>query len=99
MQYIEKKLRNALNICKNDLYMIINRNIIDKLSRIALHQKINLNYILGNIFIVFMNKEYLFNYEDEDNFEVNDLLLFINKVTQFRAQIKNTKIYNLYPYH
>ena len=96
MQYIEKKLRNALNICKNDLYMIINRNIIDKLSRIALHQKINLNYILGNIFIVFMNKEYLFNYEDEDNFEVNDLLLFINKVTQFRDQIKNTKIYNLY---
>ena len=92
MQYCEKKLRSALNICKNDLYMIINRNIIDKLSRIALHKRINLNYILGNIYTVLMSKEFLFDYNDEDNFDVNDLLLFINKVIQFRDDIKEAKI-------
>ena len=92
MQYCEKKLRSALNICKSDIYMIINRNIIDKLSRIALHKRINLNYILGNIYTVLMSKEFLFDYNDEDNFDVNDLLLFINKVIQFRDDIKEAKI-------
>ena len=96
MQYIERRLRNALNISKTDLEMIINRNIIDKLSRIVLHQKINIDYIIGNIFIVLMNKEYLFDYEDEENFDVSDLILFINKVIQFRSQIKETKIYISY---
>lgn len=72
--------------------MIINRNIIDKLSRISLHERINLNYILGNIYISLMNREALFDYEDEENFEINDLLIFINKVIQFREEMKNTNI-------
>ena len=90
--YCEKKLRSALKICQNDPYMIINRNIIDKLSRISLHERINLNYILGNIYISLMNREALFDYEDEENFEINDLLIFINKVIQFREEMKNTNI-------
>ena len=92
MENCEKKLRSALRICENDPEMIINRNIIDKLSRIAEHKKINLNYILGNIYISLMSREFLFDYEDEENFEVNDLLLFINKVIQFREEMKNAKI-------
>ena len=92
MENCEKKLRSALKICENDPDMIINRNIIDKLSRIAEHKKINLNYILGNIYISLMSREFLFDYEDEENFEVNDLLLFINKVIQFREEMKNAKI-------
>ena len=92
MENCEKKLRSALKICENDPEMIINRNIIDKLSRIAEHKKINLNYILGNIYISLMSREFLFDYEDEENFEVNDLLLFINKVIQFREEMKNAKI-------
>jgi len=92
MENCEKKLRSALKICENDPDMIINRNIIDKLSRIAEHKKINLNYILGNIYISLMSREFLFDYEDEENFEVNDLLLFINKVIHFREEMKNAKI-------
>ena len=92
MENCEKKLRSALKICENDPEMIINRNIIYKLSRIAEHKKINLNYILGNIYISLMSREFLFDYEDEENFEVNDLLLFINKVIQFREEMKNAKI-------
>ena len=92
MENCEKKLRSALKICENDHDMIINRNIIDKLSRIAEHKKINLNYILGNIYISLMSREFLFDYEDEENFEVNDLLLFINKVIHFREEMKNNKI-------
>ena len=96
MEYCEKKLRSALKICESDKNMIINRNIIDKLSRISEHKKMNLNYILGNIYTSLMSKEYLFDYEDEENFEVNDFLLFINKVIQFREEIKNTNIYISY---
>ena len=92
IQTCEKKLRSALTICKNDPYMIINRNIIDKLSRISLHDRININYILGNIYISLMDREALFDYEDDNNFDINDLLVFINKVIQFREIIKNTTI-------
>ena len=92
IQTCEKKLRSALTICKNDPYMIINRNIIDKLSRISLHERININYILGNIYISLMDREALFDYEDDNNFDINDLLVFINKVIQFREIIKNTTI-------
>ena len=83
LQYCEKKLRLALNICQNDPNMIINRNIIDKLNRITLNNKINLNYIIGDIYICLMNKESLFDYDDKA-FEVNDLMMFINKVAQFK---------------
>ena len=96
IQTCEKKLRSALNICKSDPYMIINRSIIDKLGRISLHERININYILGNIYISLMDREALFDYEDDDNFDINDLLVFINKVIQFREIIKNTTIYISY---
>ena len=92
IQTCEKKLRSALTICKNDPYMIINRNIIDKLSRISLHDRININYILGNIYISLMDREALFDYEDDSNYDINDLIIFINKVIQFREIIKNTTI-------
>ena len=97
--YCENKLRSALKISENDPEMMIDRNIIDKLSRIALNNKMNLNYILGNIYISLMNKEYLLDYDNENNFEVNDLVMFINKVIQFREEIKNTRIYISYNYH
>ena len=98
IQSCEKKLRTALNICKNDPNLIINRNIIDKLSRIILNNRININYIIGNIYMALMKKKYLFDYDD-DNFEINDLLLFVNKVIQFREEIQNTRISISYDYY
>ena len=91
LKFCEKKLRSALNICENDPSLIINRNIIDKISRISVHDKMNLNYIIGDIYISLMNKESLLDYDSKD-FEINDLLLFINKVIQFKEIIENTKI-------
>ena len=45
-----------------------------------------------------MKKKYLFDYDD-DNFEINDLLLFVNKVIQFREEIQNTRISISYDYN
>ena len=91
LKYCEKKLRTALKICRYDKNLIINRNIIDKLSRLSLHNKMNLNYVIGDIYISLMNKDFLFDYDDE-NFEINDLLIFVNKVIQFKDIMNNTKI-------
>ena len=96
MQYCEKKLRSALNICKNDPIMIINANIIEKLNKIALLKKANVNYILGNIYTELMSKEFLFDYNDEDNFDMNVLISFINNAIKFREEMKNAKIQIIY---
>ena len=87
----EKKLRNALNILKKDKNIIINRNIMDKLSRLTEHDKININYVIGNIYMVLMKRGNIFNYKDK-NFEINDLVFFTNKVIQLKDILINTKI-------
>ena len=88
---MKKKLREALNILENNKDIVINRNIVDKLSRLIQHDKINLSYIIGNIYIILMNRELIFDYDDKE-FEINDLVFFINKVIQLKDVIKNTKI-------
>ena len=85
----EKKLRNALDICYKDEEMIINKSVIEKMNKIASCKKTNINYILGNIYIVLMYKEALFDYENEKNFDFDDLLLFIDNVIKFREETKN----------
>ena len=94
--YCEKKLRSALNICKNDPYMIINANITEKMTKISSHERENLNYILCLIYISLMNKETLFDYEDEKNFELEDLLIFISDAIQLREQASQSKINHEY---
>ena len=95
LKYCEKKLREALNILEKNPNLVINRNILDKLSRLTQHDKINLNYVIGNIYMILMNKESVFDYDDEE-FEINDLVLFINKVIQFKEILANTKIGIIY---
>ena len=95
LKYCEKKLREALNLLKKDNNIVINRNILDKLSRLIQHDKININYIIGNINMILMNKELIFDYDDKE-FEINDLILFINKVIQLKDIIKYTKIGEVY---
>jgi hypothetical protein len=86
----EKKLRNALNILKKDKNIVLNRNILDKLSRLTEHDKINLNYVIGNIYMTFMKRGKIFDYND-DNFENNDLVYFTNKVIQLKDILINTR--------
>ena len=90
LKICEKKLRNALNILKQDKNIMINRNILDKLSRLTEHDKINLNYVIGNIYMILMKRGKIFNYKS-DNFEMNDLVYFINKVIQFKDILINTR--------
>ena len=84
---VEKMLRSALKICEEEEDLKINLKIIDRLNRLSTYNEMNLNYIIGNIYISLMNKENLFDDENE-----NDLLLFVNKVIQFREIMKNTKL-------
>ena len=98
-QFCERKLRSALKICQSDPDLMINRNTIDKLNRISLNNRMNLNYILGNIYISLMDKEYLFDYDNKKNFDLNDLVNFTNKLIQFREEIKNTRISISYDFH
>ena len=83
----EKILRSALKICEEEEDIKISIKIIDRLSRLSTYNEMNLNYIIGNIYISLMNKDSLF-----DEKEVNDLLLFVNKVIQFREIMKSTKL-------
>ena len=92
----EKKLRNALDICYKDPEMIINKSIVEKMNKIALCKKTNINYILGNIYITLMNKEALFDYENEKNFDFDDLIMFIDNAIKFREEIKNNNNNILY---
>ena len=87
----EKKLRTALDILKKDKNIKINRNILDKLSRITEHDKINLNYVIGNIYMILMKRGSIFNYKSPD-FEINDLVYFTNKVIQFKDILVYTRI-------
>lgn len=83
----EKLLRSALKICEEEENLKINIKIIDRLNRLSTYNEMNLNYIIGDIYISLMNKENLFEDENE-----NDFLLFVNKVIQFREIMKNTKL-------
>ena len=91
----EKQLRNALNILEQNKNIIINRNIMDKLSRLTEHDNININYVIGNIYMVLMKRGNIFYYKDK-NFEINDLVFFTNKVIQFKDILINTKKGNFY---
>ena len=90
LKLCEKKLRNALNILKNNKNILLNRNIMDKLSRLTEHDKININYEIGNIYMTLMKRGNILNYRDK-NFEINDLVFFTNKVIQFKDILINTK--------
>ena len=92
----EKKLRTALDICYKDPDMIINKSVIEKMNKIALNKRTNINYILGDIYIALLNKEALFDYENEDNFDFDDLIMFIDNIIKFREEIKNNNNYILY---
>ena len=85
----ERKLRSALNILEKDKNIIINRNILDILNKIIDLDKINLNYIIGNIYSILMKRGNIFNFNED--FEYKDFTSFLNKAIHLRDTLINTK--------
>ena len=89
----ENELRLALDYCESNKKVIIQSNIIDKISRITKHNKINLHFIMGKILISLMLKDYLFTPQNK-SIDINLLITFINEVIILNSALKNTYFYN-----
>ena len=89
----EKELRLALNSCIEIKIIFLNKNILDKMGRIVRHNKMNLIFIIGQIYINLMSKDYLFNPLNKSiNSEL--LIFFCNEVISLRAILKQTYLGN-----
>ena len=89
----EKELRLALNSCIETKIIFLNKNILDKMGRIVRHNKMNLIFIIGQIYINLMSKDYLFNPLNKSiNSEL--LIFFCNEVISLKAILKQTYLGN-----
>ena len=93
IQLCENEMRIALNKCIESPNIILNKNTIDKISRIIIHNKINILLILGKIFINLMNKEKLFDPKDK-KMDLNNIIFFINEIINLNAILKETYLGN-----
>ena len=84
----EIEMRKALDICQKEENIILNKNILDKISRIINHQKINILLILSKIFIALMQKNNLF----EKKVDLNIIIIFMNEICNLNAILKETYI-------
>ena len=93
IQLCENEMRIALNKCNESKNIRLNKNILDKISRISIHNQINILLILGKIFINLMKKEKLF--EPPDNkIDLNNVILFINQICNLNYILKETYLGN-----
>ena len=91
----EKEIRLALNSCIETKIISINKNILDKMARIIRHNKINLIFVIGQIYINLMTKDYLFNPLNKSiNLEL--LIIFCNEVISLKSILKQTYLGNKY---
>ena len=89
----EKEIRLALNSCIETKIIFLNKNMLDKMGRIIRHNKMNLIFIIGQIYINLMSKDYLFSPLNKSiNSEL--LIFFCNEVISLRAILKNTYLGN-----
>ena len=93
IQSCEKEIRIALNRCIESPNIKLNKNTLDKISRIILHNNINILLIMGKIFINLMNKEKLFDPSDK-NIDLNIIISFINEVCNLNNILKETYLGN-----
>ena len=93
IQLCEKEMRIALNKCIESKNIKLNKNILDKISRIIQHNQINILLILGKIFIELMNKEKLFGPTD-NKIDSNNIILFINQICNVNYILKETYLGN-----
>jgi len=93
IQLCEKEMRIALDICKKSQNIKLNKNTLDKISRIMLHNQINILLIIGKIFINLMNKENLFVPSDKKT-DLNIIIFFINEICNLNSLLKETYLAN-----
>ena len=91
----EKEIRLALNSCIQTKIISLNKNILDKMGRIVRHNKMNLIFIIGQIYINLMSKDYLFNPLNK-NIDLNLLIFFCNEVISLNSLLKHTYLGNKY---
>ena len=93
IQLCENELRIALNKLNESSKIELNKNILDKISRIIRHNKINIMLILGKICMNLMSREKLFDSKDK-NLEINTVIFFINEICYLNSILKETYLGN-----
>lgn len=84
-------MRKALEEVATAQNIFLNKNIIDKTTRISKRSKINLSLIIGQIYIQLMNKTNLFSKLNQKNsLDKNLIISFINEVINMNSLLKNT---------
>ena len=87
----ENELRKALEEIESTQIIYLNKNILDKTSRIYKRNKINLSLVIGEIYIQLMNKKNIFNkLNQKDSLNKNIIISFINEVINLNSLLKHT---------
>ena len=87
----ENELRKALEEIESTQIIYLNKNILDKTSRIYKRNKINLSLVIGEIYIQLMNKKNIFNkLNQKDSLNKNIIISFINEVMNINSLLKHT---------
>ena len=87
----EIELRKALEEIESVQNISLNKNIIDKTSRIYKRNKINLSLLIGEIYIQLMNKKNLFGrLNQKDSLNKNIIINFINELINMNSLLKDT---------
>ena len=89
----EIELRKALEEIESLQNISLNKNIIDKTSRIYKRNKINLSLLIGEIYIQIMNKKNIFcklKFDQKNGLDTNIAISFINEVINMNSFLKNT---------
>lgn len=84
----EIEMRKALDECEKLDTINLNKNILDKISRIIHHNKINILFILSKIFISLMQKNNLF----DKKVDTNNIIIFMNEILKLNNILKETYI-------
>ena len=87
----EIELRKAIAEVESAKNVFLNKNIIDKTSRIYKRNKINLSLVIGEIYIQLMNRQNLFSRLNQKNsLDKNIIITFINEVINMNSLLKKT---------
>ena len=87
----ETELRKALEEIEKVENLSLNKNIIDKTTRIYKRNKINLSLVVGQIYIQLMKKKNLFaKLNQKNNLDKNIIISFINEVINMNSLLKDT---------
>ena len=87
----ETELRKALEEIEKVENLCLNKNIIDKTTRIYKRNKINLSLVVGQIYIQLMKKKNLFaKLNQKNNLDKNIIISFINEVINMNSLLKDT---------